>query len=183
MYFETILNIAKAIKSKALTPVEITEAMLARINEIDSYSSAYITVTTEHALAQAKKSEAEIVAGQWRGLLNGVPIGLKDIINTDFAKTTAGTEIHRNYHPTYSATVVERLETQGAISLGKLTTTEQAFSDHHPSVTVPRNPRGEGSPAAALPRVSVWRPQMVWLSVLWGRTQVVRFVRPTVLPA
>lgn len=71
MYFETIFNLAKAIKSKALSPVEITEAMLARINEIDSYSSAYITVTAERALAQAKKSEAEIVAGQWRGLFGG----------------------------------------------------------------------------------------------------------------
>lgn len=92
MYLETIFNVAKAIKSKALSSVEITEAMLVRIKEVDSHSSAYITVTAERTLAQAKKSEAEIIAGQWRGLLHGVPIGLKDIINTDFAKTTAGTE-------------------------------------------------------------------------------------------
>lgn len=144
MHFDSIFNLAHAIRSKELSPVEVTQAMLARIDEVDAHTNAYVSVTPERALQQAKKSEEEIMAGQWRGMLHGVPIAFKDIINTDFAKTTAGTEIHRDYQPSFSATVVERLEAQGAITLGKLTTTEQAFSDHHPFVPIPRNTWGKG---------------------------------------
>lgn len=144
MHFESIYQLAQAIKSKQVSPVEVTQAMLKRIESVDSHSQAYLTVTAQRALAQARQCEKEIASGLWRGWLHGIPLALKDIIYTDFAKTTAGTAIHREFQPDYSATVVERLETAGAVTMGKLTTTEQAFSDHHPSVPVPRNPWGDG---------------------------------------
>ena len=144
MHFESIHQLAQAIRSRQVSPVEVTQAMLTRIENVDGNSRAYLTVTGERALAQAKKCEAEIASGLWRGMLHGIPLGLKDIIYTDFAKTTAGTTIHKEFQPSFSATVVARLETMGAITLGKLTTTEQAFSNHHPSVAVPRNPWGNG---------------------------------------
>jgi amidase len=144
MHFRTILDISEDIKSKRLSPVEVTEHMLERIETNDSVIRSYLTVTSERAIKQAKRAEKEIMSGLWRGPLHGISLGIKDIIHTDFAKTTAGTSIHRNFQPTCSATVVERLENHGAISLGKLATTEQAFSEHHPSVPIPRNPWNPG---------------------------------------
>lgn len=144
MHFKSIVELAANIKAKDISPVEVTEHMLNRIESVDSSSHSYLSVVADRAMGQARKAEKEITAGQWRGPLHGVPLGIKDIIYTDFAKTTAGTAIHKDFQPSFNATVVDRLENNGAITLGKLVTTEQAFSAHHPSVTIPVNPWGEG---------------------------------------
>ena len=142
MHFQTILALSKDLRSGAVSPVEVTDHMLARIEAFDGVSKSYVTVTAERAREKAKVAEAEIAKGLWRGPLHGVPIALKDIIYTDFAKTTGGTRINQDFRPSYSATVTERLENAGAIVLGKLKTTEQAFADHHPDVEAPINPWG-----------------------------------------
>ena len=140
MHYKTISELSSEIKAKKISPVEITQYMLERIESLDGQSQSYVTVTPEHAFAQAKKAEKEIMQGFWRGPLHGVPIGLKDLLYTTFAKTSGGTLLNKDFVPNFNATVVDRLERAGAITLGKLKTTEQAFTDHHPSVTRPINP-------------------------------------------
>ena len=140
MHFSSIKALSRDIAARKLSPVEITEYMLSRIEQVDARIMSYVTVTAERALEQAKIAEAEIMAGKNRGPMHGVPIAYKDIIYTDFAKTTAGTRIHRDFTPGFSATVVDRLEGAGAITLGKLKTTEQAYAAHHPDVKAPLNP-------------------------------------------
>jgi amidase len=140
MHFQTIAELSDAIRRKAVSPVEVTRHMLKRIEATDAAYGAYVTVVAERALKQAAEAESAIQRGGWRGPLHGVPIALKDIIYTDFARTTGGTLINADFHPTFSATVTLRLEAQGAVTLGKIKTTEQAFATHHPAVPAPRNP-------------------------------------------
>jgi amidase len=145
MHYQSISALARDIQSRRLSPVEITQHMLARIEAVDARLGSYVTVTAERAMDQARRAEREIGAGHWRGSLHGVPIAHKDIIYTDFAPTTAGTRIHRDFTPTFNATVVTRLEQAGAITLGKVKTTEGAYATHHPDVTPPLNPWNAGS--------------------------------------
>ncbi len=142
MHYESIATLSGRIRNKSISPVEVTQYILARIAARQDASGAYATVTAERALARAATAEDEIQKGLWRGPLHGVPIALKDILYTDFAETAGGTAIHRGFVPPFSATVTERLEAAGAITLGKLKTTEQAFADHHPSIPAPLNPWG-----------------------------------------
>ena len=140
MHYRTISDISDDIRNKKLSPVELTQYMLDRIEKQDGQAKSYVCVTVTHALTQAKLAEQEIMRGQWRGPLHGIPIGIKDLLYTKFAPTTGGTLLNKDFTPTFNATVVDRLEDSGAIILGKLKTTEQAFTDHHPSVTRPVNP-------------------------------------------
>lgn len=140
MHFESIVDLAEKIKARSISPVEVVDHMLNRIEDRDRTAKSYVSVTAERARERARLAEAEIAKGLWRGPLHGVPIGLKDIIYTDFVRTTGGTAINRDFQPSFSATVTARLEAAGAIVLGKVKTTEQAFADHHPSVEAPINP-------------------------------------------
>lgn len=142
MHYSTLAELSVLLRTKAISPVELVEHMLNRINALEPQLESYVTVTAQRALEQAQRAEREIGSGQWRGPLHGVPLAYKDIFYTDFAPTTAGTTIHKSFRPTYSATAVRRLETAGAVSLGKLKTTEQAWTDHHPTVSAPKNPWG-----------------------------------------
>ena len=92
------------------------------------------------AMAEAEAAEAEIAAGRYRGPLHGVPIAVKDLCWTKGFATAAGMAIYKDFRPDEDATVVRRLREAGAVLLGKLQLTEGAYSDHHPSVTPPRNP-------------------------------------------
>ena len=120
--------------------MELTQAMLDRIESLDARMHAYAKVTPELALDQARKAEAEIMQRRYRGALHGVPIALKDLCYTKGIPTAAGMPIHRDFRPTYDGTVVRRLNDAGAVCLGKLQLTEGAFADHHPSVVPPVNP-------------------------------------------
>jgi amidase len=140
LHYATLLEAADAIRSRKISPSELTRALLERIARLDPALRSYATVTSELALAQARRAEAEIADGRYRGPLHGIPIAVKDICNTAGVVTAAGMAIHADHVPDDDATVVKRLADAGAVLLGKLQLTEGAFVNHHPTVTPPRNP-------------------------------------------
>ncbi len=144
MHYSSITALAGDIAARRISPVEVTAQMLSRIEALDGGLQAYVTVTGDRAMDQARAAEAEIAKGKYRGPLHGVPLSYKDILYTDFATTTAGTRIHRDFTPDFTATCIARLEAAGAVTLGKVKTTEQAYATHHPDVTPPANPWGAG---------------------------------------
>ena len=140
LHYMRLTAISGMIRSEAVSPVEVTQAILDRIEAFDGVLKSYTTVLPDEALAAARVAEAEISAGLWRGPLHGVPIAVKDLCNTTFAPTSAGMAIHRGYMADANATVVDRLLAAGAIILGKLSMTEGAMSSHHPLMNTPINP-------------------------------------------
>jgi amidase len=120
--------------------VELTRALLDRIDLLDGSLASYARVLPEEALAAAAVADEEIAAGRYRGPLHGVPLGVKDLFWMKGAPTAAGTMIHRDFVPDEDATVVARLRQAGAILLGKLQLTEGAYSDYHPAIEPPKNP-------------------------------------------
>src|ERR1700761_4991815 len=117
---------AAQISSKKLSPVELTQALLARTESLDPQLNAYLMVTADKAMAQAKAAEAEITAGNYRGPMHGVPFGLKDIYATAGIRTTGHSKTCQDHVPTADATTVEKLYAAGAILTGKLATHEFA---------------------------------------------------------
>jgi aspartyl-tRNA(Asn)/glutamyl-tRNA(Gln) amidotransferase subunit A len=123
----TIASLAPLIRRRRLSPVELTRALLARIDRLEPHLNSFITVTADLALAQARRAEKEIAGGAYRGVLHGIPICLKDLFHTGGVRTTAGSKILRNFVPDENATVVDRLLTAGAILLGKTNLHEFAY--------------------------------------------------------
>jgi amidase len=140
LHFEPLTRISELIRTRQVTSAEITQAMLDRIVALDGTYGSYKTVLAERALARAHSADAETAKGIWRGPLHGVPVAVKDLCFTAFARTTGGTMINKDWTPDYDATVVERLEQGGAIILGKLKMTEGAYTSHHPDDPSPLNP-------------------------------------------
>jgi amidase len=140
LHFLELTEISGLLHSREISPVALTRAMLERIQAIDPKLHSYALVTADLALEQARGAEAEIVKGNVRGPLHGVPIAIKDNCFTKGIVTTNGMAIRRDAKPGFDATVVARLREAGAVMLGKLQQTEGAFADHHPSVTPPVNP-------------------------------------------
>jgi aspartyl-tRNA(Asn)/glutamyl-tRNA(Gln) amidotransferase subunit A len=146
--FATIAEIAGLFRTGKLSPVELTELMLARIERTQNKLNAYITVTHELARMQAKRAEAELsVRGKRktrtdRGLMQGIPISLKDNICTEGIRTTAGSKILRDYFPKWDAAVVTRLKQAGAVLLGKTNMHEFAYgvTNNNPHYGAARNP-------------------------------------------
>jgi amidase len=120
--------------------VEATAAQLARIEKSDGVLKSYAHMMAEAALIQARAAEAEIMRGEIRGPLHGVPIAVKDLCWTQGVPTAAGMTIYSDFRPTEDATVVRKLHAAGAITLGKLQLTEGAYADHHPKIAPPVNP-------------------------------------------
>ncbi len=141
-HYATLLEAADALKSRRISAVDLTGAILDRIARLDPLLRSYATVTADLALAQAARADSEIAAGRHRGPLHGVPIAVKDICDTAGVKTAAGMTIHADRIPTADATVVKRLAAAGAVLLGKLQLTEGALVNHHPAITPPLNPWG-----------------------------------------
>jgi aspartyl-tRNA(Asn)/glutamyl-tRNA(Gln) amidotransferase subunit A len=112
--FMTIAEASRLIRARKLSPVELTAALLARIAALDGIYHAYIAVTAETALAQAKAAEAEIAAGAWRGPLHGVPYALKDIFDVAGMATTCHSKLRMSHRAAADATVVTRLREAGA---------------------------------------------------------------------
>lgn len=144
LHYLSLMDISALIRSGAVSPVEVTQSLLARINALDGELKSYTTVLHDHALEAAKAAEAELAAGLWRGPLHGVPIAVKDLCNTSYGPTSAGSYIHREFMAPRSATVVERLDAAGGIMLGKLSMTEGAWAGHHPKMKTPVNPWVQG---------------------------------------
>lgn len=139
-HYLELTELAALIRTGELSPVAVTRAMLDRIADLDGALHSYALVMAESAIADAKAAETEIAAGRYRGLLHGVPIGVKDLFWTKGVPTAAGMAIYKDHLPAEDATAVRRLRRAGAVLLGKLQLTEGAYSDYHPSVTSPKNP-------------------------------------------
>ena len=125
--FPAISELAQRLRRREVSPVEITRACLDRINKLNPALNAFITVMAESALAQASAAEAEIARSEWRGLLHGVPIALKDLIDTAGVRTTAASAVYKDRIPAEDADVVRRLRTAGAVIVGKNNLHEFAY--------------------------------------------------------
>jgi aspartyl-tRNA(Asn)/glutamyl-tRNA(Gln) amidotransferase subunit A len=123
----TLLDAAEQIHDSKLSPVELTRECLDRIERLNPTLNAFITVTADLALDAARRAEAEIVAGNYRGPLHGIPIGLKDLFDTAGVLTTAASNQYRSRIPAQDAEAVRRLKQGGAVILGKLNMHEFAF--------------------------------------------------------
>lgn len=148
LHYMTIAEASGLIKAGKLSPVELTKAFLSRIDTLDSQLDSYLMVLTDQALADAKIAEAEIAAGNWKGPLHGIPIGLKDIYNTAGIRTTGHSALFKDHVPTEDAVTVARLRAAGAVMLGKLSTWEFAiggasFDLPWPPARNPWNPKHE----------------------------------------
>src|SRR5712675_221275 len=124
---ETIVDLAPRLKRKEVSPVELTQACLDRIEQLNPALNAFITVTGESALAEARAAEIEIARGEWRGPLHGIPVALKDLIDTAGTRTTAGSALFEHRVPAEDAEVVRRLRQAGAVILGKNNLHEFAY--------------------------------------------------------
>lgn len=140
IHYLQLTELAKLIQSRQVSPVEVTTAMLERIDEVDPQLRTYVRVMNESAMEGARAAEKDILAGRSRGPLQGVPIAIKDIFWTKGVPTAAGMAIHQDAVATEDATVVSRLKEAGAVLLGKLVLTEGVYAEHRPPYEAPRNP-------------------------------------------
>ncbi len=138
----TIAQAGRLIASREISPVELTRAYLERIDVLDRDLHHYVLVLRDKALDEARRAEAEIAAERYRGPLHGIPIGLKDIIDTEGVVTTAGSRLMADNVPGADAEAWRRLKAAGAILLGKHECYEFAFSSPSPDGLYPpaRNP-------------------------------------------
>jgi aspartyl-tRNA(Asn)/glutamyl-tRNA(Gln) amidotransferase subunit A len=138
----TIARLAPLLRRRQLSPVELTRFILERISRLQPALNAFITVTADLALEQAKCAEKEILRGIYRGPLHGIPISLKDLFYTKGIRTTAGSKILRGFVPDENAPVVDRLLEAGAVLTGKTNLHEFAFgaTNVNPHYGPVRNP-------------------------------------------
>lgn len=140
--FLTVAEASRLIKARQLSPVELTDAYLARIERLDAQLNAFITVTADLARKQAKTAEREITRGQYRGAMHGIPMALKDIFDTRGILTSGHSRVCIDRIPKEDAAVTRRLYEAGAVLLGKAATHE--FAHGGPSFDLPwppaRNP-------------------------------------------
>jgi aspartyl-tRNA(Asn)/glutamyl-tRNA(Gln) amidotransferase subunit A len=138
----TIREAGHLLKSRKLSPVELTRAFLTRIEQLDKRLNAYITVLPDRAMAEARAAEAALLRGDYRGPLHGIPIALKDLYDTQGIRTTASSRVMANRVPSEDATTTARLAAAGAILLGKLAMHEFALGGPDPTCGFPlaRNP-------------------------------------------
>ena len=123
----SIREAGELVRRKAISPVELTRASLQRIERLNPTLNAFITVTAEQAMAQAREAEDEVRHGRWRGPLHGIPVGIKDNIDTAGVRTTLASAVFKDRVPSADAEVVRRLKASGAVLLGKQNLHEVAF--------------------------------------------------------
>jgi len=158
--FASIADIGPKLRRGEGSPVELTRACLDRIARLDPSLDAFITLTQDSALAEARQAEQDIQQGHYRGPLHGIPIAQKDLMYTRGVRTTGGSKVLVDFVPDYDAAVVTRLQQAGAIGLGKLNLHEFAAggtseNPHYGAVHNPwnlaHNPGGSsGGSGAAL---------------------------------
>jgi len=127
MHRITIQEASQQIRTGLLSPADLTKNCLARIEQLNASLNAFITVNAETALAQASEAETEIRSGRYRGPLHGIPIALKDLVDTGGVRTTAASHLFEKRVPTEDAFIVKRLKSAGATILGKLNLHEFAY--------------------------------------------------------
>lgn len=135
----SIAQIRQRFATGSLTSLALTQAFLARIAAHDEHLRSFARVTAESALAEAEQADTERKHGFVRGALHGIPVAIKDLLDTKGVVASSGMPIRADYIPDEDATVVQRLRNAGAINLGKLAMTEGATLFHHPSIAAPRN--------------------------------------------
>ena len=123
----SIVETSELLRKGKLSPVELTKKCLAQIEKLNPTLNAFITVTAELALTQARAAEAEILRGRWRGPLHGIPLAVKDLIDTAGIRTTAASAVFKDRVPAEDADVVRRLKNAGAVLLGKQNLHECAY--------------------------------------------------------
>lgn len=142
--FHPIAALARLYRKRKVSPVEITQLLLSRVERLNPKLNAYLTVTGDLAMAAAKKAESELFrkSPHDRGPLHGVPISLKDNIYTKDVRTTAGSKVLRDFVPLHNAPVADRLKEAGAVLLGKTNMHEFAYgvSNNNPHHGPVRNP-------------------------------------------
>ncbi|MGD0444278.1 MAG: amidase [Edaphobacter sp.] len=127
--FAPVHHLSRWIETRKLTSTRLTQIYLDRIGRLNSKINCIITLTREHALAQAKQADAEIAAGHYRGPLHGIPWGAKDLLDTANIPTTWGAEPFQHRVPTADATVTARLNEAGAVLIAKLSLGALALND------------------------------------------------------
>ncbi|MGH9385806.1 MAG: amidase, partial [Vicinamibacterales bacterium] len=155
----SITDASALLRSRRLSPVELTNAVLDRISRVEPRVHAFITVTRDEALRAARAAEQEIAAGKYRGPLHGIPFGVKDTHYTKGMRTTANTPVLSQFVPDFDATVVARLKQAGGVLVGKLNLPEFSFGGspvgggEFPDATNPwnlsRTPGGSSSGSGA----------------------------------
>ena len=125
--FLDLSEASRQVQQRSISPVELTQACLDRIERLNPHLNAFITVTAESAMAQAITAEQEITQGKWRGPLHGIPMALKDLVETAGVPTTAASAVLKNYIPSDDAPLVQRLKDAGVVLLGKLNLHEFAY--------------------------------------------------------
>lgn len=145
MALSTLADAAEQIRRRALSPVVLLRDCLDAIEKLNPVLNAFITVTADSALEDAKRAEAEIQEGRWHGPLHGIPIGLKDLIDTAGVRTTAASAVWRDRIPPEDAQVVKKLKSAGALLIGKQNLHEFAYGgssliSHFGAVRNPVNP-------------------------------------------
>lgn len=142
LHFLTISEASKLIETRKLSPVELAETLLRRVEALEPQLDAFITLTADRALDGARKAEDEIMNGRYRGPLHGIPYGLKDIYCTKGILTTGHSKVCADYVPDFDATTVRKLDEGGGLLFGKMATHE--FAHGGPSFDLPwppaRNP-------------------------------------------
>lgn len=156
----TISELAPRLRRGEISPLEITRDCLSAIAQLNPSFNAFITVTADSALEEARSAEAEIARGEWRGPLHGIPIALKDLIDTAGVRTTAASALYKGRIPPQDAEVVRRLRVAGAVILGKNNLHEFAYGgssliSYFGDMHNPRNPEritggSSGGSAAAV---------------------------------
>lgn len=153
-----VSELAELLRSRQCSPVDLAGVFIERVGRLNPKLHAFITLTADDAIRGARKAEAEIARGGWRGPLHGIPFGLKDMINTAGIRTTAHSRALEGNVPAVDATVTRRLYDAGAVLMGKLATHE--FAHGGPSFDLPwpparnpwdteRSPGGSSSGSAA----------------------------------
>jgi aspartyl-tRNA(Asn)/glutamyl-tRNA(Gln) amidotransferase subunit A len=140
--FASIETLSALLVKKKVSPVELTQLYLSRIERLNPKLNAFITVAAESALAEARATERELLRGKRRGVLHGLPVALKDNIWTRNLRTTVGSSILREFQPSEDGTVVRKLRRAGAIVLGKTNLHEFAYgvTSENPHYGAVRNP-------------------------------------------
>lgn len=149
----SLSEVAAKIESKEVSPVEVAQASLDRLADVEPAITAFVTVTAEHALAQAAAAEAEITAGHYRGTLHGIPLGVKDLYDTEGILTTSSSAQRSDNVPTANSASVAKLYDAGMVMVGKTHTHEFAYGATTPTSGNPwdvtRTPGGSSGGSGA----------------------------------
>jgi Asp-tRNA(Asn)/Glu-tRNA(Gln) amidotransferase A subunit family amidase len=158
--WDTLAEVAEAVRTRVVSPVELTRLCLERIERVDRAIHAFASVDAARALKEAQAAECEIQGSRYRGPLHGIPIALKDNYDTRGIPTRNGSQVFASRIPDQDATTWERLRNAGATLLGKTTMSEAAWGVDFPPV---RNPWDIRRTAAPLPlrACASWRWDLI----------------------